>query len=326
MAGTFQEWPTYTQLLLPLLLRQYRPQIVHSTSHLGPLWGAGKHIITVHDLIFKRYPGDYNPLWLAITEALLPRALARASAIIADSEATRADLERFYGVKEGRVAVIYPGIDQEYMAEQAIGQNVSPLGAMGLVANSYILCLGPWVKRKNLGIVVAAFGELAQQQDNLHLVLTGGVPRGMKGDTQAQLLAGLLAEVRSRVHTPGFVSKETLLALMRGAAVLAYPSRFEGFGLPPLEAMAMGVPVVAARSPAVEEVTGGAALLADPDSAREWIMALRRVLTDPGKAAQLREAGKRRSRLFTWERCAAEVVGLYTSLARNAFTRGLPLL
>ena len=109
--ATFQEWPTYTHGILPLQLLAAGPQIVHSTSHIGPLRGPGKLIVTVHDLIFMRYPQDYQRGWLAITRALLPFVLRRAKAIIADSHATKRDIQMFFGVSERKIAVIYPGID-----------------------------------------------------------------------------------------------------------------------------------------------------------------------------------------------------------------------
>jgi alpha-1,3-rhamnosyl/mannosyltransferase len=113
----------------------------------------------------------------------------------------------------------------------------------------------------------------------------------------------------------GYVSGEEKGELVAGASVLGYPSRFEGFGLPPLEAMAAGVPVVAADTPAVAEVTGGQALLVPPDEPGEWAASIERVLYEPGLARRLREGGLRRSSAFTWVRCAGQIVRLYRRVA-----------
>lgn len=311
-----QEWPPYTQGVLPLLLSRQRPHVVHSTSHIGPLWGPGRLVVTVHDLIFCRFPADYDPLWLRITLTLLPRVLARATAIIADSHATKEDIQRYYNVRPGKIHVIYPGIDREFRRTPATMRNLSDTRRKyGLGDDSYIICVGPWVARKNLSVVVAAFAEVAARMPNVRLVITGNRPRGMKGTTPEQMVEALPPYTRERVHTVGFVSKEELVALVSGAAVLAYPSRYEGFGLPPLEAMAAGVPVVASDTPAVAEVTAGAALLAPVESPREWAAALSGVLANPNRAAQLRAAGLERSAAFSWERCAQETIALYKKVA-----------
>lgn len=316
--GTVQEWPIYTQVALPLLLERYAPHIVHSTSHLGPLWGRGRLIVTVHDLIFRRYPEDYNPGWLAITKALLPQVLARATAIIADSQTTKADIERYYGVDEAKIRVIYPGIDEGYRHSTPGHAEAGRIReALGLGGERYILCLGPWVQRKNLGVVVESLAPLLKRVPDVRLVITGSRPRGMKGQSVDALVSHLPAAARERVHTAGYLPTEELRGLLVGAAVLAYPSRFEGFGLPPVEAMAAGVPVVVAKTPVSLEVTGGAALIADPDAPQEWAGAFERILTDPAKAAQLKAAGRKRSALFSWERCARETVGLYWEVMRE---------
>jgi alpha-1,3-rhamnosyl/mannosyltransferase len=308
---TFQEWPTYTHGILPLQLLASRPQVVHSTSHIGPLWGPGKLIVTVHDLIFIRYPQDYQPGWLVIARALLPHVLRRAKAIVADSHATKHDLEAFFGVSPRKIVVIYPGFDLPPSQASAVHRPPSP----------YILCLGPWVRRKNLEVVVKAFSLLARDEPELDLVITGETPRGMQGYTRQELLGLLPAEIQGRLHLMGYVSQAEKQALIAGATALCYPSRFEGFGLPPLEAMAMGVPVIAARTPAVAEVTSGAALLAGPDDAAEWANSIQRVLSDPALVNQLREDGLRRSADFTWERCARQTALLYRRVVGPNYSR-----
>jgi len=269
-------------------------------------------IVTVHDLIFMRYPQDYHAGWLAITNALLPRVLRRAAAIIADSHATKADVTRFFDVREGKVVVIYPGIDAATPSE--LHQRDTSIQKLSGEA-PYILCLGPWVRRKNLPVVVEAFSLLAPRIPELGLVITGERPRGMQGDTEEELLSHLSSEYRNRVHLVGYVSQADKEALVSHAGVLGYPSCFEGFGLPPLEAMSLGTPVVAAATPAVMEVAGGAALMVDPDDPAQWAAAIEQVLRSSGVADRLRAAGMRRSALFTWERCARQTAQLYKLVA-----------
>jgi len=157
------------------------------------------------------------------------------------------------------------------------------------------------VRRKNLEVVVEAFKRIAPRFPDVQLVITGKPARGMKGYTEESLLDGLPPATRVRVQMPGYVEQSDLYRLVAGASILAYPSRWEGFGLPPLEAMLAGVPVVASLTPAVEEVTEGAAMLCDADNPHEWARALEQVLSDPKTAATLSEAGRKRAALFSWE-------------------------
>jgi alpha-1,3-rhamnosyl/mannosyltransferase len=278
---------------------------------MGPLWGPGKVIVTVHDLIFMRYPEDYQAGWLAITRALLPRVLRRARAVIADSHATKDDLRSYFGVREGRIVVIYPGIDPPDDDRRPTTDDRRPTTD----DRSYVLCLGPWVRRKNLEVVLQAFATFAARLPGVDLVITGDTPRGMKGYTKQELLSHVPAGYHDRVQLVGYVSDWEKRALVGGASVLCYPSRFEGFGLPPLEAMAAGVPVVAANTPAIVEVTGGAALIAGPDNPGEWATAIERVLRDRDLARRLRDAGLSRSAYFTWPRCAGQTARLYRRVA-----------
>jgi glycosyltransferase involved in cell wall biosynthesis len=310
LLGTFQEWPTYTHGLLPARLLAFRPRIVHATSHIGPLWGSGRLIVTVHDLIFMRFPEDYQRGWLALTRALLPRVLRRATAIIADSHATKDEIEHFFGIRPAKIVVIYPGIDSEI--ERAYTTKLTVTNWTGA---PYMLCLGPWVQRKNLPVVAKAFSLLAPRLPEVQLVITGEKPRGMKGHTGEELLSHVSDEYHNRVHLVGYVSQAEKQALIANASVLCYPSRLEGFGLPPLEAMALGTPVVAAASPAVVEVTGGAALTVDPDDPAKWADAIEQLLSVPERPERLRSAGLRRSALFTWERCASQTADLYRRVA-----------
>lgn len=311
-----QEWPVNTHGLLPLRMAAFRPDIVHATSHIGPLWGPGRLVVTVHDLIFMRRPEDYNSLWLAITRATLPRVLARASAVIADSYATSHDLRRFLKVPARRLHVVYPGIDPVPALEVASDEMRTMLRSLGIGANGrYVICTGPWVMRKNLRVVLEAFLMVAPQEPDLHLVITGTEAKGMKGPSPSELVQHVAPSMQKRIHCVGFVERRHLYGLLGAAALLAYPSRMEGFGLPPLEAMSLGTPAVVSNVPVLREVTGGAALTAPVDDAGAWAQAFRRVLREPGLAAHLAKSGRIRSSDFSWQRCTLDTVGIYRQVA-----------
>jgi alpha-1,3-rhamnosyl/mannosyltransferase len=244
-----------------------------------------------------------------------------AAAIVADSKSTASDLEAFCGVAPGRVTVIYPGVDERYFVPVGNQDIEAARRKYGIDDGPYVLCLGPWVKRKNIGVVVAAFSLLVERLPDVRLVITGRRATGMKGFDLPEALERMPERVRSKVVAVGHLPGEELRAVLQGASVLAYPSLVEGFGLPPLEAMAAGVPVVASDAPAVVEAAGEAALIARASEPGEWAEALYQVLTDKGKAAKLRVAGKRRSELFMWERCAEETVDLYDRIVKKSEVR-----
>ncbi|MDQ3705252.1 MAG: glycosyltransferase family 4 protein [Chloroflexota bacterium] len=299
-------------------LARFRPQVVHSTSHIGPVLGPGKLIVTVHDLIFRRHPEDYPRAWLAITNLLLPLVLKRSAAILSDSHATAEDLHRFYPATRGKVHVVYPGLDPVREIDPTKTEGNKLLRQFGLAGATYILCVGPWSRRKNLPVVLRAFERLAGELPGVTLVVTGRAGGGMKGAQPEELIARLRPETRQRILCMGFVPRETLYALLSGASLLAYPSRIEGFGLPPLEAMSLGVPVVTSDVPVLREVAGGAALHVPADDPSAWAAAFGRILSEPELARSLSDKGRARSNEFSWGRCALETLAVYREVAGQA--------
>jgi glycosyltransferase involved in cell wall biosynthesis len=185
------------------------------------------------------------------------------------------------------------------------------LRRLGIGDCDYVLLLGPWVRRKNLGVVVEAFRLLAERLPGVKLVITGRPTLGMKSGDMSSVLSRLPPDARCATLTVGHLPVEDLRAVMQGAAALAYPSLYEGFGLPPLEAMAAGTPAVVSDTPAVLEAAGGAALVAPSRDPQSWAQALHRIITDPDLAASLRQAGRERSLRFSWTRCSEETLDLY---------------
>ena len=323
LLDVLEELPVNTHGVLPARLMPFRPHVVHATSHIGPVWGPGKLVVTVHDLIFRRHPEDYPRMWLGITNLLLPLVLRRSAAIIADSHATAEDLHSFYPATHGKVRVVYPGLDS--VADLSTGpvHRAKLLQELGIGEHRYVMCVGPWSRRKNLPVVLRAFETLAQALPDVSLVVTGGASGGMKGAQPEKLIARLRPETRQRIRSLGFVPRNRLYALLSGAGMLAYPSRIEGFGLPPLEAMSLGVPVVASDAPVLREVAGGAALHVPANEPGAWAAAFRRILTEPDLAQTLSEVGRARSSYFSWRRCTLETIAVYREVADQAHVRSV---
>jgi glycosyltransferase involved in cell wall biosynthesis len=260
---------------VPRLLRRLRPDLVHFQHVLPPFW-RGRSVVTVHDLSFERDPALMGRLDRAIFKALVPRAVARADRVLTVSERTRRDLEELYGASPAKIVVTPNGVDQRF--------------APGDGAGGFLLFVGAIQPRKDpLAAVEAA------EQAGLPLVVVG--PE--KDTALAQQLRDRGADLR------GYVEDTELAALYRDAAALVFPSRYEGFGLPVVEAMASGTPVVATDDPAVREVAGDAALYAPPERLGE---AVRRALAD---RERLVAAGLERARAYTWEAAARRTAEVY---------------
>ena len=273
---------------LSRLLRRLRPAVAHF-QHALPLRCPCPSVVTVHDLSFERDPSLLGLKDRFIFRTVVPRAARRAARLIAVSERTKADLVELYGVPEDKVTVTHHGID--------------PAFTPGGRPDSYVLFVGSIQSRKNPLAAVEAASAVG-----LRLVVAGPV----RERSLARELERRGADLR------GYLDKPALAQLYRSAACLVLPSRYEGFGLPVLEAMACGTPVVAAREPALEEVGGDAALYADPallaDAVRQAIH----------ERERLAAAGIERARTFSWAETARRTAAVYREVlgASNRFGEG----
>jgi glycosyltransferase involved in cell wall biosynthesis len=273
-----QEWRMAWRL--PRLLRRLRPRVAHF-QHSLPLFAGGRSVLTVHDLSFAREPELMPRKDRLVFRMVVPRSARRADRVIAVSERTREDLDDLYGIPERAVTVIPHGVDPIFTPGERLG------------AGGYLLVVGAVQRRKDPRAAVEAANELG-----MPVVLVG--PE--REPSLARALRGLGADLR------GYVDHEELPRLYREASALVVPSRYEGFGLPVLEAMASGTPVVAAPDPALVEVAGNAAVFADQgDLSGAILHALDR-------REELRAAGLARAAGFTWAEAARKTAEVYRSL------------
>ncbi len=273
--------------------------VVHGTNFVVPPARHAVQIVTVHDLTPVRFPelcsrvaGEYP--------GLVRRALVRGAMVHTHSQWVADEVMEAFDVGPERVRAIPSGVDP------VIGPAAeSPAG------RPYVLALGTVEPRKDLPALVRAFDLVAAGHAEVDLVIAG--PDGWGRELLAAAVAA--AHHRDRIHRVGWVSDERRATLLRGAAVFAFPSLYEGFGFPPLEAMAAGVPVVAMAAGAVPEVVGDAAALVPVGDEDALAASLARVLDDPGVRALLIAAGVERAAQFTWERCADGLIALYQEAA-----------
>jgi len=283
--------------------------LFHATEHLLPRLKGARTVLTVHDLIFLLFPEYHLPLNKWFLNRFMPLFVRRADAIIAVSQCTKDDLIRHYAVPSEKIAVVYEGVDARF-------QPVTDLDALAQVQaryglpERYILSVGTIEPRKNLTTLLEAYRTLRAQGSELKLVIVGKKGWLYEGFFRRLRELGLEGEV----VLPGFVLDGDLPALYSAAELFVFPSLYEGFGLPPLEAMACGTPVIASNASSLPEVVGEAGVLIDPRDVSGLAEAMRRVLTDERLREEMQIKGLERAKQFTWGRAAAMTLEVYHSL------------
>jgi glycosyltransferase involved in cell wall biosynthesis len=287
----------WEQVALPALAARRRAALVYSPANLAPLaWP--RNAVAIHDAVALRHPEWYSPTYVAWQRRALPAAARRARLVLTVSDFSRAEIVDTLGADPLRVAVVPGGVDERF---SPAADPEPARRALGL-AGPYVLTLSTAGPRKNRA-ALAATGR-ALRTEGIELVAAGGERGYIRHE-----------EPPDAVRAVGYVPDELLPGLYAGAEAFVLPSRHEGFGLPCLEAMASGVPVVAADRGALPETCGDAALLVDPDDPDAVAAAVLRAAGDEAERGRLRAAGLERARSFTWERAAAATDAL---LARAA--------
>jgi glycosyltransferase involved in cell wall biosynthesis len=301
----------WTHLRLGVEVSLHPPDVLFVPAHVLPLVPARHCVATVHDLGFLHFPEAHRQLdrlYLAWGTAWNSR---RSTAVVADSQATKADLIRGYGVASSRVRVVYLGRDETMVPirESATLQRVRARYGIG---RRYLLYVGTLQPRKNLGRVLDGFARLAANPAMAEIQL---VLAGKHGWLYDDLFAQAKREgLAGRILFPGYVDHADLAALYSGAVGFVFPSLYEGFGMPVLEAQSCGVPVMTSNNSSLPEVAGDAALLVDPLDVDAIAAAMLRLATDDALRAELVERGHANVKRFSWEKCARETLAVLESV------------
>lgn len=285
--------------------------LFHATDQLLPRLKHTHSVFTIYDAAFRLYPETHTRQNRWFLNLMVPRFLRAAGRIIAISECTKQDTVRLYGIAPDNIHVIPLGVHPRFRPIQSPDALAAARGRYGLPAR-YVLSVGTIEPRKNLTLLLEAYQALLAGDPELGLVIVG--QKGWLYERFFRRLAELGLE--GRVIFPGFVPGEDLPALYSAAACFAYPSLYEGFGLPVLEAMAGGTPVVCSNSSSLPEVAGDAALLLEPQDVEGWVVALRRILTDATLRVEMREKGRRQAARFTWDETARRTAAVYDEAVR----------
>jgi glycosyltransferase involved in cell wall biosynthesis len=279
----------WEQTVLPVAAARARLDVLLNPGFTAPIFAPCACVTVFHDLQHKRHPEHFRWFDLPFWRLLLWASAHRARRLIAVSEATRRDLVDLYGLAPDRINVVHHGVEPEFFALDRMRKE------------SFVLCVSTLHPHKNLDRLIRAY---ARGKRDWRLVVTG--MRGFFADALDALIAEL--GVNDSVRLTGWIPRSELLQLYAKADAFVYPSTFEGFGMPVLEAMAAGIPVACSDIPPLREVAGDAALFFDPLNEDAIATALDRIVTDAPLRARLAEAGPKRARKFTWEQAARETL------------------
>jgi len=279
--------------------------LYHATEHLLLPLHHTPTVLTVHDLLFRAFPRYHKLQNYIYLNLAVPLFCHRANAIIAVSEHTKKDLVRYYGLDPDKVTVIYEAAAPHFCPPPQ--EQIDAVRVRLGLPERYLMTLCAIEPRKNHAGFLQAFERLAVDDPDLHWLIGG-----RKGWLYEGFFSALEdSPVRDRVILPGYIEDQDLTAVYGGALAYVFPSFGEGFGLPPLEAMACGTPVLSSRATSLPEVGGEAALYFDPHDTDEMVAVARQVLADPDRRAHMRELGRAQVARFSWQRAAQETWALY---------------
>lgn len=296
----------HKRLNRPNWRRDCRDSVFHGPNFFVPDY-AERAVATIHDLSVFKYPETHPKERIDQFNRDFSRSIAKVSQIITDSEATRLEVISFTGIPQSRVTAVHLAADPMYRPREA-DELIPDLAAFGLMPGGYTACVSTLEPRKNIANLILAYRRLPNRLRNrIPLVLVGG--KGWLSDSLQREIESANAE--GWLKYLGYVPEGLLPAIYAGARVFSYPSRYEGFGLPVLEAMASGVPVVASNRTSLPEVTQGHALHVDPDDVVGLSDALMQALEDEEWRKIVINNGLDTAMKYSWERCIRETIAVY---------------
>lgn len=304
----------WEQTILPLVLRALRAEVYHATANYAPLAAPCPVVLTVHDLAFLRFPHFFRPASRHYLRVMVGASVARAARILAVSESTRRDLVDLLGVPPERIDIAYPAIDTAFrpVTDEA---TLAAFRARHTLPERYFLYLGTFEPRKNLLTLLEAYARLrAREREAPALVLAGA--RGWYDEEVFARIAAL--GLGNAVHLPGYVAFEEQRLWYSAASVFVYPSLYEGFGMPIVEALACGTPVLTSRTSGMPEAGGTLATYIDPTEPDEMAQALQTLASDSATRARVRREGPAWASCFTGARLAHATTTSYAAAATQS--------
>lgn len=303
----------WEQIYLPFILYMEKIDVYHGPNYVLPYFTGTKSVVTMYDMISFLPDNWYKPLSRTRVQKLITISAKKANKIITGSDFSKNDIKRILNISEDKIKVIYTGIDESFKPIDE-KEKIKAVKLKYSIDKRFILCVGSINPRKNILRLIEAFSKLPSNfLGHYRLVIVGKKSWGY--DEIFYKVKELKLE--EKVIFTGFVAEEDLPYLLNAADLFVFPSLYEGFGIPPLEAMACGIPVVASNASSIPEVVGDAALLFDPYNVDEMAAAMYRALTDEQLRIELRQKGFECVKLFSWERAAKETLSVYEEVYRN---------
>ena len=314
-AGTPASIALWRQFALPRHIKKLGIELFHFPSFIASLRIDIPSVVTVHDLCFKLFPEAFSALRRPYYKFIIPQSVKRCDSIIADSESTRNDILKHFGMGNGSVSAIHLGVDPVRFYHVADKDERASLREQYNLPEHFILYVGTLEPRKNIPRLIRAFAYGVTSKGLPHHLVIAGRKGWMYGE--------IFREVRSlnlekKVHFPGFVQPSQLGVLYSMARSLAYPSLYEGFGLPCLEAMSCGTPVVTSDRSSLPELIQDCGLIVDPDSVDSIAGALNKICSDDECYGDLSVRGIQRARHFSWLTTAKKTVEVYIRTVAEA--------
>ena len=293
----------WMQVFVPCLASTLKLDLFWGPRHQLPLFMSKeiKTVLTVHDIVHLLFPRTMSLPNLVAERLLMQRSIRRADYVMADSISTASGIQEHYQIRPTKIGVVYPG------APAISGRRQDNVADDEEFPGKYFLFVGTLEPRKNLRAILGAFALLDTEREHVNLVVVGNI--GWKTKDVMSLLK--THRHRFRIHFPGYVDADHLSFIYRNALCLLYPSLYEGFGFPILEAMAHGVPVITSNVSSMPEVAGDAALLVDPNDVEGLAGAMNKILMNGDIRNIMIAKGYERVRKFSWKRCAEETLGIF---------------
>ncbi len=298
---------------IPRYLAAHEIDIYH-TQYIAPLFVPRRTALVthIHDVSFRAEPRFISFLDRFFLNAFIPRSLSRSDLIVVPSVFTKREVMKFYRVPEEKILVAWNAVAPEFLVERAATDGERRVRDRYRLPDSFVLSLGTLQPRKNVPRLIEAFSLLRGEDQNLRLVIAGN-RLGHHVDPEIDRIVRRL-NLESSIVFPGFVEQEDVRALISAARAFAFPSKYEGFGIPMLEAMSCGVPVVASDIPALRETGSDAALFANPDDPKSFADALRLAIQTGSERKRLIREGKDRAKYFSWEKSAKDILAAYEEI------------
>jgi glycosyltransferase involved in cell wall biosynthesis len=299
----------FEQIAFANACRRTHVDLAHVPYFASPFFPPTRTVVTIHDLIPLLLPAYRGSLLVRAYMRLAAASARRADAVIADSECSRRDIVQHLRIDAARVRVVYLAADARY---RPIDDTRAVRDKYALPAN-YLLYLGGFDQRKNVRVLIEAFARVPELHARGYRLVVAGVRLGADSEffPSPQRLARQVGLPDETIQSIGWVDEDDKPALYSGAAAFLFPSWYEGFGLPPLEAMACGAPVISSNASSLPEVVGDAAIQVDPGDPNAWADAIRTVLTDKARRAAMCARGIAQSKKFSWDRAADETLAVY---------------